>query len=197
MPNQPTTLLLINGAVIRCRPVPPYVQASVRGALPEPPVPRVAVTSAAGGKEEHIALEGTPEFDAYVIAQRKWRYAIATALQSFIMNYGVVEWRWPAQIAPGEEAFDVDVVWESKPPIDWSVPSVMERYGLSSTDEQERRAQYIMHELITTEADQDALEALLLPMQPLTKEEVMAALSPFESSATVDLSSILRQLQSR
>jgi hypothetical protein len=115
-------LRMSNGVVLRCRAVPPYASTVVRTVLPEPPYPKVAVKSAAGGQEVLPALPGSEEHEEYRVAQAKYRRELTVALFDFNTNYSVVEWQLPG----GEE-------WYQEPPEDWDVPEVMKRYGVPSS----------------------------------------------------------------
>lgn len=175
---------MANGAVLRCRAVPPYAQAAVRSQLPSPPYPKVKVKSAAGGEEEHHALPGTQEYEDYRKAQDQYRMELGAALAEFNLNYGVDSWTLPGE--DGE-------TWHDMPPAGWVVPQGMILYGIkTATDPAGYRAQFIQHELITTDMDNEIVDAVLTPAQPLTKKEILAALDPFGLDERVDLLIILQ-----
>lgn len=181
-----STVLVSSGALLKCRPVPPFAMAEVRGRMPEPPMPKVTVSSAAGGPEVHDALPSTPEYEAYKEAHQKYRRELGLALERFSYNYGIIEWSWPPEDpAPGEH------VWVSEPPEDWRLPAILKEYGVEELKGPDRRAQYILYELLLTDVDTKKVERLLFPTELLTKEDILAALAPFGSSDGVDLSSIL------
>lgn len=168
-----------NGAVLRCRAVPPYAQAAVRTQLPSPPYPKVTVKSAAGGEEEHHALPGTQEYEDYRKAQDRYRMELGAALAEFNLNYGVIDWHLPGE--------DGETAWHEMPPNGWEVPTAMKLYGIETSQSPAgRRAQFIQYELITTDMDSELVDAVLMPAQPLTKKEILAALDPFGLDERVD-----------
>ncbi len=189
-------VLLTTGVQMRCRPVPPFATAAVRSTLPDPPFPQVTVESAAGGPEKHPALPETPEYKAWVIAKEKHRRELGLALERFTFNYGVVAWRFPAILAPGEpteEGKDVEGVvtygeWLTSPPDEWYLDDTLQDYGIKALKGPDRRAQYILYELILNDRDSAAVEEVVIQPDPLGKEEVLAALAPFVSKEMTGLS---------
>ncbi len=160
------------GTTLYCRVVPPFAQTAVHRRMPDPPLPRVEVTSASGdSKETHIALPGTPEHDAYMQAKEAHRREFGLALQRFTITYGVVAWRF----APGEPA-QVD------PPDGWEIPDTLRDYGVKQLTGPDYRAQYILYELILTDKDLVKVEMATIPSAPVTQEDVAAAIAPFASS---------------
>jgi len=164
---------LTDGTILWCRVVPPYAQAEAHNRFPEPPVPNVDVMGS-GNKEKHKALPGTPEYDAYVRAHKEYRRELGLAIQRFAFNYGVIAWRFPGELPEDDP--------HTEPPEDWKLPGIMDRYGAKNREGPDRRGQYILYELILTESDMDGVERVILPTRPVSKEDVAAALAPFESS---------------
>jgi hypothetical protein len=160
------------GAILYCRIVPVFAQTAVHKRIPAPPLPRVEVKSASGDSvETHLALPGTPEHDAYMQAKKDHKREFGLALQRFTITYGVVAWR----PAPGEPV-------QTVPPADWEFPPTLREYGVEPLDGPDYRAQYILYELVLTDEDLINVEAAILPSPPVTKEDVTAALAPFDLS---------------
>lgn len=176
--KQYARVVMNSGAVLYCRAVPPFAQAVVRRKMPEPPAPRVEVHSSAGGSEFHTALPGTPEYEEYVKARKEYKTELGLALQRFTVAYGTVAW----ELVPGEVA-------QTEPPDGWDIPQVLKEYGDVLLDGPDRRGQYILYELILTDKDLEAVEAIYFPEPPITKEDIAAAIAPFESSTKGDQSS--------
>jgi len=86
---------LANGAVVICRPVPPYTTHDVLKAVPEPSYPYVDIQSAAGGSENRPALRESPEWDKYQAQLREHRLALQQAVIEHELSYGIVAWKFP------------------------------------------------------------------------------------------------------
>jgi len=133
----------------------------------------VTIESAAGSEESKPALPGSPEFAEYRNQMREYRKQLTLLTMQFYLNYGIVSWRRPGD----------DASWQTQPPEDWELDPVLAMYGEKiSNDAAERRYQYITYELLLNDADSDIVEeAVGVKTQPVTKEEVTAATTPFES----------------
>jgi hypothetical protein len=153
--------------------------------MPDPPFPKVEVTSASGSTEIHPALPGTPEYEQYLHDQRQHRRELAMALQRFCVNYGIVAWH-----APGEEA-------QTQPPEGWAIPSILEEYGVENLSGPDHRAQYLLYEIIMTDEDLTLIEQVIMPEEEVSKEDVVAALAPFVSTTTDVPSSTLKKVEGK
>jgi hypothetical protein len=168
-------VVMSDGTVLRCRVVPPYALGAVYKSVPEPKFPKIEEKSVAGGSEEHPALPGTEQFRDYQRKIRQYRREIGERSLEFHLNYGIVGW-----MVPDAEEF------AHEPPKDWQPDPMFVRYGGEEPrDKNHKRFLYITLELITTQADADkvdvAIGATSLEEKSVTKEEVEAAISPFES----------------
>ena len=179
------TILLTNGYIVEVRPVPPYVQAMVREALPSPKFPMITLKSEATGNEETMpAMPGTKEYNEYQTAVLDNRRLVSRAMTSFLIDYGVVRWR----AAEGE--------WETDAPAGWSPPTygILGTRGITDVNENNTlRSMYIRFELLTTDADTERVDRIIFSKEALTKEEILAALDPFSLDAEVDLWSLARR----
>lgn len=178
------SLVMESGAVVICRPVPPYAQVAVRAQLPPEPVyPTVVITSKSGSSETHPALQGSPEYAEYRKEKDAYTQLIAFTMSEFMVNYGVVKWKLPDQQDFMSEVLDT-----------WELPYVARLYGVlpAPDDPAKHRAQYIQFELIQTDADQDSIENVLYSLRALTKKEIIDALSPFSLNDMVDLFTLVK-----
>lgn len=165
------------GAVLRCRPVPPYLLATLRGKLPLPPrLPKLNLQSAAG-TEVAKALPESPEYEEYRIAQQEWERKRTQIFTDFTLDFGIVEWRLPES----EE-------WTNTPPDGWQLDPVLVRWGLVEAAGEPRVA-YIKSELIVTDADMNLVDSVTNEPAPVTEGEVQQALVPFVSPETKNQSS--------
>lgn len=166
-------VVVSSGAVLRCRPVPPYAMTDVLAAVEEPEYPFIDVKSDAGGSERLPALRDSPEYVAYQKDMRNFRVRQRAIAIEADLNIGVIEWR-----LPGTDEF------VRMPPDDWKIPAMMSAYGVEpATDAIKRRVQFIKYELIMTENDDDLVMGVIRMSKPVTAEEVEAAAAPFESDA--------------
>lgn len=173
-------LVLSNGVRMEVRPVPPYVQAAVRQALPEPPFPSVTLESKSTGNKEVVpVLPGTEAYEEYRKAVSENRLLVRTAMTSFNLDYGVLRWQYP-------NSDD----WVEEAPRDWEVPhgGLLTTLGVTKiTEFNTRRSLYIRFELLIADSDVDRVDRIIYSKQALTKEEILAALVPFDSNDEIDL----------
>ncbi len=54
---------------------------------------------------------------------------------------------------------------------------------------------YLEAEVVTSEIDMQLVNAVILGMRPATKEEIVAALAPFDSNETISLWNILQAVE--
>lgn len=168
--NMVKEVSLTNGAAVRCRPVPPHALGPVILSFKEPEFPYVEVKGAAG-VERHPALQGTPEYDAWVLERNAHDLRVSRAVMDFDLEYGIISWK-----LPGVDEYTNQV------PKDFSVPGIMKRYGVETSDDPyERRLQFIKYALITTSTDDDTVSAVTKAAKPVTAKEVETTLAPFES----------------
>jgi hypothetical protein len=152
------------------------VLSVVHKAVPEPRFPQIEEQSISGGSEKQPALEGTPEFRKYRDDMREYRRQLTERTMQFYINYGVVGWQ-----------LSEDVEYLTMPPKDWEVDDILKMYGeTTATDPALRRYQYLSYVLILTQEDADLIELAIgvradSDSQPVTNEEVQAAIAPFES----------------
>lgn len=164
---------LVSGAVVRCRPVPPYTLDLVVGQIPEPDYPYVDV-SGKRSTETRPALAESPEWIEYQKRQRDYKKRLTEAIQAHQLQFGIVSWKLP----------DTDV-FVKMPPDEWEVPTFLSaRYGVETAeDSYERRLQFIKYELIQYDVDDVVIAAITSnPVAPLTKKELKDGLVPFDSS---------------
>jgi hypothetical protein len=167
-----TEITVSNGAVLRCRPVPPYAITDVLFELEEPEYPFIDVRSGdTGGSERLPALRDTPEWIEYQKSLRRFRKRQNSLALEADLNIGIVSWKMP-----GSDQF------EQMPPAGWKVPAIMTAYGVeSATEETKRRVQFIKYELIMTQDDDDAVMGLIRKSKTISDKEIDAAAAPFES----------------
>ena len=179
-------LRLINGAVVRLRPVPPHVgyqlwHRAMAALPPEPRVPMDKIRSAAGHEELVPADRGAPEYQEWQAAHAEWRaqrQAITTEAgmrsTDFALDYSIVSWRLPA--AWYKRPFQK---WQAEPPADWKLPAAIQRHSVMETTDNPR-LDYIKVELLAHNRDIEAIrEATLDEVAPLTNKEVGAAAEGF------------------
>jgi hypothetical protein len=163
---------------VKIRPVPPYVLSDVHSLLPEPPFPKVTLTSPAG-TEILPALPETPEYEEYRTRRRAHDKWVNQAVNDFALQFGVVEWSW-----------DKGETWESDPPKDWKGVDIAKMYGLTRTTPNpfdDRRLQYIKQELVVRDMDSVLVnDATLGAVSAITEQEVKAAMAPFGSETPMD-----------
>ena len=165
---------LANGAVVICRPVPPYTTHDVLKAVPEPSYPYVDIQSAAGGSENRPALRESPEWDKYQAQLREHRLALQQAVIEHELSYGIVAWKFP-----GMDKF------AKMPPDGWEPDEYIRKHcGVADETSQDAwRIQFIKYVLIATDNDDDAINKVIHDVAaPPTAEELKAALRPFEST---------------
>lgn len=168
-------LELSSGAVVHCRPVPPYMIGSVTAKFTEPAYPYIDESSIAGGSERRPALIGTEQWNRWQSEMKEYRKKMGSAVMDFSLSYGIVDWRFP----------DMDE-FVKEPPDDWQVPEELVQLTgeRTSSDAAIRRTQFIKFELLLTNEDADKVEAVTTrPSQPITREELKDAMSPFDSDA--------------
>jgi hypothetical protein len=165
-------ITLSNGMQAECRPVPPYAMGIVHQQIPEPEFPHVKVESAAGGSEELPALPGSEIWAGYRKTYEEYKQELARASLDFSLNYAVIQWR-----------DDEEAEWFSEVPEGWTVPKILEGYGVSTSDDEvEKRVQYIKFVLIQTRDDAVKIKEFTHHKKPtsVTREEIEAAKTPFE-----------------
>jgi len=151
--------------------VPPYLLGAISSRLPLPPVyPRLKLESPAGGSEEAPALPESPEYIEYRRKQREWNQLRADKLGDFTLDYCVVAWR-----------FNDDEEWQTEPPEGWEIDPILKSWGLANLGEN-RRVAFIKQELVLTDGDLEMLDRVADEKSLLTKEEVLQAMVPFDSS---------------
>lgn len=164
---------LSSGVLVKCRPVSPLAIGPVYRSIPEPDFPMVDVSSAAGGAEEHPALQGTEEYVEYQRKMRAYRGELGNAIMDFKLNYGIVAWSW-----------DNGETWHQNPSDDWEVHPALKYWGVETpTNMYEKRVLYIRNELILCEADDDKIADVVgskpgKSTAPITDEEIKAQLDP-------------------
>lgn len=171
--EQITELTLSTGFIVRCRPVPPYAAQDVWAALPRLPVPQVTLEGIAGA-ETLRALPGSEEYEAYREAMDARRQDLSQQISNFNLDYGVVEWQPPDKVGTD--------TWYITPPTDWKLPGVLIRWGLKQPEGfRERRISYLKCVVVGSDDDQSNMDAVIMQIRPVTKEEVLAALDPSSS----------------
>lgn len=170
-------ILLSTGAVVRCRPVPPYMMLDMYDTLPLPPVyPKVTLKSPAGD-EKAPALPETEEYVEYRRKQRAWEIERGRHTRDFSLDVGIVAWK----LSEDEE-------FQSEPPEDWTEDPAAARWGLKSRS---TRLAYITQALLATDPDATLVERVINELASLTEKEITAAGVPFGSSEKIDQSSLL------
>ena len=124
MTNRPQEVTLVSGAVVRCRPIPPYTLDLVVAQIPEPDYPYVDV-SGKRATETRPALVDSPEWIDYQKRQRAYQRDLTHAVQEHQLQFGIVSWKMP-----DEDEF------HNMPPDGWEVPGYLRaRYKIETSDE--------------------------------------------------------------
>lgn len=163
-------LELTNGAQVKVKKVSPMLFNVVSGKLlEEPSFPIVEEQSAAGGKQALPAMEGTPEHEEYKKAWKEYRKKLQIENIKFHTNAGIVAWKFE------------DEDWQTDVPEDWELPASLTMYGVTAESPTDRRYFFIVTELLGNPKDEETVDRVILSQEPVTNEEVKAALSPFDS----------------
>ena len=163
-----------SGAVVRCRPVPPYTAGYPIASVKKPEYPFVEVKSHAGGSERLPALQATPEYRKWQLEMDEYNNQVAEEMMKFNLLHGIIDWKFP-----GMDEF------ASEPPDGWQVPiHVRRRYHITSADPttapDEHRFQFIQFALLQYQEDADLVDQVTAePFAPLTDEELKTMLTPF------------------
>lgn len=159
-------ITLVDGTVVRVRPVPAYATTQVVMRFPDPEMPVVKIKTLVG-EESKLASPGTPEWEAYQGQVRAVQLERVRASRALDYDYGVVEW-----LRLGAEDH-----WEIDAPKGWKIPNALERHGIISSGD--NRIDYIALELLANPGDHDAFYRAIGDAGALTEREVEAALQSF------------------
>jgi hypothetical protein len=176
-------LTLSTGARVKTRPMPTHVfqqfvgrEEAQRDPMPEVPVIRNEMKSAAGGTEviTRTIEEGDPGYAEWEAEMDAWTERNREATQeanlrwiALSLDYGITEWC----LSGSDE-------WAFEPPDDWEFPAALARGGLEPSDN--RRLDYILLEVIPVPSDYvDVLEAIRAAFNPITEEEVESQMAGF------------------
>jgi hypothetical protein len=169
---------LSNGVLVVCRPVPPYALMPLYEAFSEPEMP-MEVIETISGVEKKRPLPKSETWQKYQQAIKDHRRKLNVEVIKYHFNLGVISWELP----------DGEV--QSQPPVEWQLPLAMQQYVTTEMNEFDRRAAYIMYELMAREEDVDAVETAIgmRKSTPISNQEVEAAATPFVSVAETKKSS--------
>ena len=178
---------LSNGAWVLLRPIPPHyrVAPDVMGELPpEPEAPMKMLESVDGHTESTPAVEGDPQYTAYLVERATWLHDCTIArrrLQKIVfherLDFGIVGWVQPGPLASIKKALGL---WSRKEPVGWKPHRMTKRHGTL-----ENRIAYVVSELLVDDDDYDIVIDVLMPEpgkgdSPLTSSEVDAQLDGFQ-----------------